>query len=167
MLQFYFLSVLMNIMAGLILVYATNFFEEETPASNLNSENSSEEEFSSDDFVDTGLSSGESSFSTKGTFFDDLTFRLVVAVLSGLVGLMKLLSTVQNDIPVIGDLIPAFAGFSACAALLLEYYAKKSVTAPVFPSFAETLFVDGRKYIGVFCILAGVLHFIFPRVLFL
>lgn len=96
-----------------------------------------------------------------------MTFRLVVAILSGLVGILKLLSTIQNDVPVIGDLIPALAGLAACFALLVEYYIQKSTTEVKLPSVLNTVFISGRKYLGIFCIIAGVLHFIFPRVLFL
>ena len=35
------------------------------------------------------------------------------------------------------------------------------------PEPLTRVFVGGRKYIGIFCVIAGVLHFIFPRVLFL
>ena len=100
-------------------------------------------------------------------FFDDSTFRLVIAILSALVGLMKLLSTVQGDMPLIGDLIPAVAGIAGAFALLIEYYSQKSDVSFNLPAFLTSIFVGGRKYLGIFCILAGFLHFIFPRVLFL
>ncbi|MGI5057635.1 hypothetical protein [Treponema pectinovorum] len=176
MLQFYFLSILLNIVSGLILVYATNFMVEknkdalnenltdEKPQDDSLTTDKNSDEDSSDSFFDKKI---QFAVNSKGSFFDDMTFRLVVAVLSGLTGLMKLLSTVQNDVPVIGDLIPAVAGIAACFALLIEFYSTKSETHLVLPSFVSTIFVDGRKYLGIFCIIAGFLHFIFPRVLFL
>ena len=142
-------------------------------AEDAESENQdSEVEKISDDSTD---SEGDSVFdkklqfaiNSKDTFFDDMTFRLVVAILSGLTGVLKLLSTVQNDVPVIGDLIPAVAGLAACFALLIEFYIQKSKVELKLPAFLTTVFIGGRKYLGIFCIIAGVLHFIFPRVLFL
>lgn len=174
MLQIYFLSILLNVVAGLILVYATDFTAKKSEAAeDTEAENKdSEVEKVSDDSAD---SEGDSVFdkklqfaiNSKGTFFDDMTFRLVVAILSGLTGVLKLLSTVQNDVPVIGDLIPAVAGLAACFALLIEFYIQKSNVELKLPSFLTTVFIGGRKYLGILCIIAGVLHFIFPRVLFL
>ncbi len=163
MLQFYFLSILLNVIAGLILVYATDFTSENSVLTDEDADKNTETE-SDDSVFDKRLSFA---INSKGTFFDDMTFRLVVAVLSGLVGILKLLSTIQNDVPVIGDLIPALAGLAACFALLVEYYIQKSTTEVKLPSVLNTVFISGRKYLGIFCIIAGVLHFIFPRVLFL
>ena len=174
MLQIYFLSILLNVVAGLILVYATDFTAKKSEAAeDAEAENQdSEVEKISDDSTD---SEGDSVFdkklqfaiNSKDTFFDDMTFRLVVAILSGLTGVLKLLSTVQNDVPVIGDLIPAVAGLAACFALLIEFCIQKSKVELKLPAFLTTVFIGGRKYLGIFCIIAGVLHFIFPRVLFL
>ncbi len=174
MLQFYFLSILLNVIAGLILVYATDFTSKNTvfPENEKNDfENSSDSIEDSDKNTESDDSVFDKKLSfainSKGTFFDDMTFRLVIAILSGLVGILKLLSTIQNDVPVIGDLIPAIAGLAACFALLVEYYIQKSTTEVKLPSVLNTVFINGRKYLGIFCIIAGVLHFIFPRVLFL
>ncbi len=174
MLQFYFLSILLNVIAGLILVYATDFTSKNTVFPE-NEKNDFENPSDSIEDSDKNTESDDSVFdkklsfaiNSKGTFFDDMTFRLVIAILSGLVGILKLLSTIQNDVPVIGDLIPAIAGLAACFALLVEYYIQKSTTEVKLPSVLNTVFINGRKYLGIFCIIAGVLHFIFPRVLFL
>lgn len=173
MLQFYFLSILLNIVAGLILIYATDFMNKESlpvhsevngGEEELSSDNNEEKNVNDDSMFDQKL---QFAIDTKEMFFDDMTFRFVVAILSGLTGLMKLLSTVQNDVPVVGDLIPAVAGFAACFALLIEYYSQKTDVAINLSSVLTTVFVGGRKYLGIFCIIAGILHFIFPRVLFL
>lgn len=165
MLQFYFLSVLLNVLAGLVLVYATDLSKKHAAAEG--------EEVSddSDATIDEGSESAKkidvSKLFTSGAFLDDLNFRLVLGILSVLVGVMKLLSTVQGDAPVIGDLVPAFAGIAAGASILLEFYNVKNVMGTDLPAVVNKIFLEGRKYIGVFCIIAGVMHFIFPRVLFL
>ena len=49
-------------------------------------------------------------------------FKLVLGVLSVLVGLLKLLSVVQNTTPVLGDLFPALAGLLGGFCVLLQFY---------------------------------------------
>lgn len=168
MLQFYFLSILLNLITGLILVYATNFMAEKSTAVSVADDDDSTDESdeSAEESSEDAPKSAKSIFANP-LFFDDSTFRLVIAILSALVGLMKLLSTVQGDMPLIGDLIPAVAGIAGAFALLIEYYSQKSDVSFNLPAFLTSIFVGGRKYLGIFCILAGVLHFIFPRVLFL
>ncbi|MBP3607190.1 MAG: hypothetical protein J6J11_02565 [Treponema sp.] len=161
MLQFYFLSIVLNVITGFILVYATNFMR-------LSNEIEPLDSFSENDDSDEELTEkNEFPKITNKLLLDDMTFRLVIAILSGLVGIMKLLSAIQNDVPIIGDLIPAVAGIAGCFALLMEYYSQKSSVQLSIPSIFISVFVGGRKYLGIFCILAGILHFIFPRVLFL
>lgn len=159
MLQFYFLSILLNIIAGFILIYS------EEPA--FSSENSTEEKSDTEDSAKNDETKPSKKFLNGSLFLEDQNFRLIIAILSGIVGIMKLLSTVQNDIPFIGDLIPAIAGFASCFTLLLDYYSSKSKIGLTLPSILNTIFISGRKYLGIFCIIAGILHFIFPRVLFL
>ncbi len=166
MLQFYFLSVLLNVLAGLVLVYATDLSKKEGDA--VEGEAVVDD---SDATIDEASENSKkidvSKLFTTGAFLDDLNFRLVLGILSVLVGIMKLLSTVQGDTPIIGDLVPAFAGIAAGASILLEFYNVKNVMGTNLPAPVNKIFLEGRKYIGVFCIIAGVMHFIFPRVLFL
>ncbi|MBQ0052107.1 MAG: hypothetical protein KBT11_08605 [Treponema sp.] len=135
MLQFYFLSILLNVVTGFVFLYA----------SEENSEN--------------GIASLP--------ILSDKTFRLVLGILMALTGLLKLLSPIQYDIAFIGDLIPALAGLAGGASLLVEWYEEKSSVSLPLPEIIQTAFVEGRKYLGIFCIASGVLHFVFPRVLFL
>lgn len=155
MAQFYFLSVLLNIIAGLIFVYGKEFSIKDD---NLNPEDGEEKN-----------PSGKQTESFFGamTCFDSSSFRLVVGVLSLLVGLMKILSVFRNDVPVVGDLIPALAGLLGGTALLLEYFVNNAKQKIVLPRIAQKIFIGGRKYIGVFCLVAGLLHFIFPQVILL
>ncbi len=152
MIQFYFLSILFNLLAGLILVYCKDLTTGD------------------DVVVDSGFSEDADSFDDgnpellngfKG--LDNPAFRLVLGGLCVVAGLMKLLSSC--DVAVIGDLIPAVASLLGGAALLIEYYSISSDS--IIPEHVQGLFVDNRKYIGVACIVAAVLHFILPKVLFL
>ena len=135
MLQFYFLSIVMNLLAGYLL-------------------------FTGDAGAVLEFKSG---FSLK-----DETVRLVVGILSALVGLMKLLSVVEGDVPVIGDLIPALAGFLSGFILIYEYYKNRSsLNVSEKTEKIDRILVSNRKIIGALAIIAAVLHFIFPRVLLL
>lgn len=169
MLQFYFLSVLLNLIAGFILIYASDY------SSVKNDLESADLSVSEDEFQE--LSDEEKSTSEKKhdskkslsleTFLQDKLFCLVTGILSVLVSIFLPLSPINGDVPVIGDLIPVLAGFGAGGALLLDYYSNKSNMELKLPSIIKTVFIDERKYLGIFCILAGILHFIFPKVLFL
>ena len=177
MLQFYFLSVLLNVMAGLILVYAKDFTKGTSLAAGA--EGSDDDDMFSDDLSadaadDDALADEEAPAdgeSTKlfadGSFMNDSLFRMVVGILALMVGVLKIASPIQNDAPVVGDLVPALANIVAAAALLLEFYANKLSTGITLPFFLQGMFVTGRRYLGVFCIIAGVMHFIFPRIMFL
>ena len=146
MAQFYFLSVLLNILAGLILIYGKNLVDLK----------------SSDDDSESAQK-----ISFGGLNFDSPGFRLVVGVLCIFVAVMKILSVFRNDIPVIGDLFPVVAGFLSGSSILLEYYIFSSSESGSVPPAVYNVFIESRKYIGIICITAGILHFVFPQVMLL
>ncbi|MBQ8014149.1 MAG: hypothetical protein IJ257_07135 [Treponema sp.] len=187
MLQFYFLSILLNVIAGLIFIYVTvssgetslALADSDDPFAESGSAGSVSEKADFNPETDdldldgvAGLSEKKASknASLKNLalpFLGDKTLQLVVGILSGLTGLMKLLSPIQYDVAVIGDLIPALAGLAASAVLLLDWYQDRSEVELSLPEAIQSVYTGGRKYLGIFCIIAAVLHFIFPRVLFL
>jgi len=152
MLQFYFLSILLNLVTGLILVDAPDLTKRNTKEKTS---------------VPASKKDGLHIAGTDTAFFDNPGFRLILGLLTVFTGIMKLLSVVHNDIPIIGDLLPAAAGITGGFALLVEYYIATSTTEVTLSENMQKVFVDGRKYVGVFCIIAGLLHFLFPSVLFL
>lgn len=138
MIQFYLLSVLLNLITGLLLISA-----KEIPKDAI--------ETSANGFL----------------FFETKNFRLIIGILAVFIGIMKFLSVFGNDFVFFGDLLPALAGIVGGVSLLYEYYiASSSVTVSLNPFF-ENIFVKGHRYVGVACVLVAILHFIFPRVLFL
>lgn len=153
MAQFYFLSIIFNVIAGLVLIYGSDFTKAEKLPVENNEETDSEEK-KADLFSEIPL-------------FENGNFRLVLGVLTILTGVMKILSVFRNDVPVIGDLIPALASLLAGASILIEYYLVSSSIENALPENVNRLFIEGRKYIGFFAVIAGVLHFIFPQVLLL
>ena len=135
MLQFYFLSIVMNALAGYILL--------------------------------TG-DEGEPLVFKNGLSLNNETFKVVVGVISVLTGLMKILSVVQGDVPVIGDLFPALAGFLAGFILIFEYYRNRtSLDGLEGVEKVDRLLIANKKVIGVAAIVAAILHFLFPTVLLL
>ena len=137
MLQFYFLSVLLNAMTGFVLL----FVDKDDP-----------------DAVIEGK---------IPAVMQDETFRLVLGILTCITGFFKLLTAVRGDIPVIGDLFPAFAGLIGGFTLLYEFYKRRStLDEDTLPPVVQKI-VDARKYVGISCLLAAVFHFLFPTVLFL
>lgn len=138
MLQFYFLSVLLNCLAGLILV--------------LNKSSQTE----SNKLIEKAPE-----------LFSNKTFRLVIGILCCFTALIKLLSSFPGAIPIIGDLIPSVAGVLGGVALLVDYYLAQSPSETKLDPRLEIIFVNNKKYIGILCILSALLHFLFPKVILL
>jgi hypothetical protein len=95
------------------------------------------------------------------------TPRLILGILSALTGLLKVLSSVEGDIPVAGDLVPALAGFAGGFSLIFEYYQERSTVETDSSKNIEQALIKNKKLIGCLSLVAAALHFLFPRVLFL
>jgi len=137
MLQFYFLSILLNLITGFVLLFADK-----------------------DDMESfQGIKMPVIAY--------DETFRLIIGILSGITGFFKLLTAVRGDVPVIGDLVPALAGLAGGFTLLYEFYrTRSSIEEDTLPPFIQKI-VSSKRYVGIACIIAAVLHFLFPTILFL
>jgi hypothetical protein len=136
MIQFYFLSILFNATGGFILF--TNGREGEDSAIEA-----------------------EIRFSLRNE-----TFRLILGILSAVTGLLKLLSPIQGDIPVVGDLVPAVVGMITGFILLFDYYHGRSFFEEG-DSKMKAIITGNRKWIGFAAMIAAVLHFVCPQVLLL
>jgi len=137
--QLWFLSVLLNVLAGLVLIFSVSNPETSTEAAD--------------------------GFASAPAFFENKTFRLVLGILSVLAGVIKLGIT-QSHVPFLGDLLPALAGIAAGAALLVEYYSHSTSLSIELPDFLRLICIDEKKYLGIVCIVVAVLHFVFPKILF-
>lgn len=173
MVQFYFLSVLINIIAGLVLVYGVNLASSSSKVIKTTVDDFSGDIDDEDPFapLDSDAASGENSQTVSDSSvvagMNSPVFRLIIGILAVFVALMKILSVYAGDIPVVGDLLPALAGVLGGAALLIEYFVSTTSDDSAVPDNVRAIFIDSRKYIGVICIVAGVLHFVFPKVLLL
>ena len=107
-------------------------------------------------------------FSSKAAdikYFEDKTVRLVIGIVTLVVGFVKLF--VVSKVPVFGDLIPVIAGLSGGFTLILEYYLQSSNIEVKEGSFIHKIFVINKRAVGILCLAAALLHFLFPKILFL
>jgi uncharacterized membrane-anchored protein len=134
MIQFYFLSIFFNVLAGYVLITG----EEGKPFE-----------------IHPGFS------------FKDESSRLVLGILTMATGILKLLSSVEGDMPVLGDIIPAVIGFGAGFVLVFEYYRSHAGLDDEKGESIGHVLVRNRKIIGFLAVAAAALHFLFPKVLLL
>jgi hypothetical protein len=160
MVQFYFLSIVLNLAGGYALVVE-------------------------------GLPQRGRTIEGFRDFFQDPTARLVVGILALVTGALKFLTPIRGDIPIVGDFLPAVGGLGVGISLLLERYygsdapmtsaeptpdggpahstpTRKSPISPRGePNAIERLFLDHKAVVGLVGLIAGVVHFLFPMVIFL
>ena len=152
MIQFYVLSIVFNILGGLALCA-------ELPAR-------------------TGPA-----FEGLRAFLRDRTVRLVLGILAIVTGGLKFVTSMRGDIPVVGDFLPALAGIAVGGTLLVELYSVKapngqgedkvagaSAELPAALRTApglERFLIANKVPIGLAAMAAGLLHFLFPMVIFL
>lgn len=140
MVQFYFLSIALNIVGGLALSFGDS----------------------------TG---GGAALSGLRAFLRDRTVRLVIAILACVTGGLKFVTAMRGDIPVVGDFVPAVAGIAVGGTLLLELHAEDELGDPAASprriSPIEKLLLGNKEGVGMAGIIAGLLHFLFPMVIFL
>ncbi|MDR2521878.1 MAG: hypothetical protein LBC72_04915 [Spirochaetaceae bacterium] len=104
----------------------------------------------------------ESVFSLSGKYS---ACRLGVGIASLVTGVLALLSPIEGDVPLAGDLVPALFSLAAGLSLCDEYFSRDSDT-PRRGVFFE-LIARHRRFIGLGAMIAGALHFLLPRALFL
>jgi uncharacterized membrane-anchored protein len=138
MIQFYFLAIVLNVLAGCVLLG-------ESPKEAL-----------------------EFKAAFKWFDLSNETVRLVLGILLAVTGLFKILSPVAGDVPVIGDLVIALSSFLSGFILIFEYYRSRStVDNSEHAEKINLILVGNKKIVGVAALVAAALHFLFPGVLLL
>ena len=155
MMQFYFLSVIMNITAGLILLKLEGKKETESI------EEAQAQESPKSGFIDNI----RGKISTLEVL-NSPVFILVVAILSLFVGIIKLFVVCGDSPAVFGDFFPAITGILAGLTVLLSIYVNKDSSKINLPSVVKTIFIDKTYLVGFVCLIVALLHFIMPGVLF-
>jgi hypothetical protein len=144
MIQFYFLSILFNVLAGFFLVSESTGDADKGDSFSKQSENPN-----------------------IPAFLKNESLRLILGVLCMVMGLLKILSSTKGDIPVIGDLFPAAAGLVAGFVLVFDFYRNQSVLEEDQTINAGRFLLNHKKAVGFAAIAAAALHFLFPSVLLL
>jgi hypothetical protein len=138
MLQIYFLSIILNLIAGFAL--AGEYLAEKMQ------------------------------FARKPAdwFIEDPLRYLITGAAAAVIGVLKIISVIKGDIAVVGDLLPALTGILLGSILLLLYYQKRStVEEDGNPSGLKNFLLQNRSFFGIGGMLFSLVHFLFPRVLFL
>ncbi len=139
MIQFYFLSVLVNALAGCILFFGV--------ASNGDSAGDK--------------APGDSFFPS---FARSESFRFALGIAAIAVGILKLLSPVDGDVPFIGDILPAVMGVVAGFSLIYEHVKMRKISEKVERNEYIRRLLDYKTYIGIAAMISAALHFLFPSV---
>lgn len=169
MVQFYFLSIVINVFVGLILVYGKNFTNDVNVSIKVKKDESKVHSTTKRVKKEEKIEEQSVKHNPIKDFecVDNKTFRLVTGILCAFVGIMKLLTVFKNDVPFIGDLFPAVVGLAGAVSLLLEYYLVTTTEETELPEWVSNIFIKSRKYIGIACLTAALLHFVFPQVVLL
>ena len=137
MVQFYLLSILSNVVAGLVL--AGEYLETKI----------------------SGLKGIGEFFKTRPSA------RVTIGVVTFLAGFLKLLTVTKGDVPVVGDLIPALAGLVLGGSVLFDRYKEMSTVSSPAVESADKLLLKNRAVIGTAGLVVALVHFLIPGVLFL
>lgn len=138
MLPFYYLSVTVNAIAGIVLVF----------------------------FDKRGKSDEPADQETQYPITRNSTFLLLMTLFSGMTAIIKLLSPVGNAAIIIGDFFPAVAGIAACGVFSIRYI--ETVPSADESFLEKLKAVHSYEYIvGLVCLVAAGTHFLFSGVVVL
>lgn len=94
-------------------------------------------------------------------------FRLGLGLVTFVVGFLKLLSVTPGTVPVVGDLFPAVMGLLMGFALCFQYYQERTEVRSTAVVSLDKVFGRHSANLGTLGVLAGIMHFFLNRVLFL
>ena len=101
--------------------------------------------------------------------FSSGNFRLIAGILAAIVGILKLLSPVGGQIPILGDLVPALANIAAGFIIVFGFYREQSSRIDQEGQLDRMgdIFLRYKKVASIALLAVAVLHFLFPTVMFL
>ena len=109
-------------------------------------------------------------FSERTGFVNKGLYRIILGLVSILIGLINLFSPYTGGIPVLEDLLPSLAGIGGGVLLLLEYsrnrksIAKAEATKPAEELSSKSHLKAYLNIVGLASIIIGILHAVFPKV---
>ena len=137
MIQIYFLSILTNLLSGLIL--SAEHYSERFPT------------FSA----------------VKDFFKGKPGMRVTIGVITFLTGFVNLLSVTKGDVPVVGDLFPSISALILGMGVLFDRYKEKATVPSKALETADKLILRHKSIYGSIAMIIAVLHFLMPRVILL
>lgn len=152
MMQFYFLSIILGIVAGLILI---------------NYSQKAEEKELQDPKKAQKLIGELSEKISENEILNNRTFRIVVGILALLTGIIKFFVVAKGGILILGDFIPAVCGIAVGFTILLNFYLENTSIETNLPSVLQLIFVKNAYLLGLVSLAVSALHFLFPGALFL
>jgi len=107
---------------------------------------------------------GKSDTAENSGKFSFVSNFLVVGILAGITGLLKLLLP-MSEIPILGDLLPAVAGVAAGFILIFDFYRGHSSVVDVEGNINHLgeMILHYKKPIGIILLALTALHFLFPE----
>ena len=106
-------------------------------------------------------------FSEYTDFMGNAVYRIVLAFLSVLVGIINLFPTYSGDIAVLGELFPSLAGIVTGILLFTEYISsRKKEDESKTAELADKVEKFSGPYltiVGIASIIIGILHAILPK----
>lgn len=106
-------------------------------------------------------------FSEYTDFMSNTVYRIVLALISLLIGIINLFPTYSGDIAVLGDLFPSLAGIVTGVLLITEYLSsRKNEDESKTVELAEKVEKFSGPYltiVGVASVVIGILHAILPK----
>lgn len=157
MMQMFLLSILFNVLAGLILLNTRKQTEKVTEK-----DESKIEDLSKKQKILEGIRKSIS----ESEVLSNKTFTLVIGILSMLTGVCKFFCVAKDGLLILGDLLPAIMGIAAGFAILLNYYLSTASVENNLPKPVKLIFIDNIYWVGISCFIVAFLHFIMPGVLF-
>ena len=106
-------------------------------------------------------------FSEYTDFMGNAVYRIVLAVLSLLIGIINLFPTYSGDMAVLGELFPSLAGIVTGILLITEYISSRKSDAE-----SKTAELAGKvekisgpylTIVGIASVIIGILHAVIPR----
>jgi len=113
---------------------------------------------------------GDSTANSSKFSISSWGFRLILGILTGITGILKLLSPVMNKMPILGDMLPGLAGIGAGFILIFGFYRENSTRNEEAEGRLDRIgdtFLHYKKVAGITLLIVAALHFMFPTALFL
>jgi hypothetical protein len=149
MIQFYLLSIVCNVIAGLYLFL------------------SSDEQEGKEKEDKTAVKSPQIVLPGFMSVFSNKMAKFWLGSAAIIIGIFKMLSPVRSTIVILGDLLPLLSCLIVGVVFIIDFFKTSSDVNSDTINKLDIIVLKNRKYIGMFSLLTAFLHFIVPDLLIL